>query len=257
MTEMPSAAAPGATPQQGFVGRTLAVWRAELEVARHWPGGMWHLIRRMIGLLVFDAFALWLITRFLPGISVSSIFAAAGVVAIMGAINVIIRPIVFVLVRGHDYLTILATLTVDTVTILLAGALDVGLSIDGFLPAFVTGLLLTVLHSIVAAVFELDESETFQRNVMLGWRGTGWWRERPMSRALSCSRSMGSAHRCCAPSFARARCRSWRAGCAVARTNCSTGSARSIDDLGKSGGILHGITSTSPLFAGTRRTARS
>ncbi|MEX1103420.1 MAG: phage holin family protein, partial [Dehalococcoidia bacterium] len=64
-------------------------------------------------------------------------------------------------------LTLLATLTVDTLTILLVAAFDVGLSVDGFFPAFITGLLLTVLHSIVAALFELDESETFQRNVML------------------------------------------------------------------------------------------
>ncbi|MGH2611009.1 MAG: phage holin family protein, partial [Tepidiformaceae bacterium] len=166
MTEIPSAAAATPPPQQGIVARTLAVWRAEFDVAMHWPGGKWHLLRRMIGLLLFDAFALWLIARILPGISVSSFFAAAWVVVIMGVINVMIRPIVFVLVRGHDYLTILATLTVDTVTILLVGALDAGLNVDGFLPAFVTGLLLTGVHSIVAALFELDESETFQRNVM-------------------------------------------------------------------------------------------
>ncbi len=166
MVSAPSVATPIA-PRKGFVGRTLAVWRAELDVVRHWPGGWWHLARRMLGLLLFDAIGLWLIAALLPGISVSSFFAALWVVAVMGVINVLIRPVVFVLIQGHDYLTILATLTVDTVTILIVAGLDAGLSVDGFIPAFVAGLLLTALHSLVGAVFEVSESETFQRNVML------------------------------------------------------------------------------------------
>jgi uncharacterized membrane protein YvlD (DUF360 family) len=128
---------------------------------------MWHLVRRLVGLLVLNGLGLWLVAWLLPGISVTSFLASVVVVAVMGSINVLIRPIVFVLVRGHDYLTLIATLTVDTLTILLVAGLDAGLEVDGLLPAFITGLLLTTIQTVAAALLDLGEGETFQRNVAL------------------------------------------------------------------------------------------
>ncbi|HEX6030044.1 MAG TPA: phage holin family protein, partial [Tepidiformaceae bacterium] len=152
--------------ESGFVRRVLRLWRSEIDVAWNWPGGKWHLLRRFIGLLVFDAGALWLIAKILPGISLTSVAAAASVVLLAGAINVLGRPIVFMLVRGHDYLTLLLTLSIDTVVLLLVSPLYDGLAIDGILPAFIAGVLLAALHTTVASLLELDESETFYRNVV-------------------------------------------------------------------------------------------
>lgn len=111
--------------------------------------------------LLINAAALWVATRLVSGISYTgdgvSLF---GVALVFGVLNVLIKPILFVLSFPFVIFTLgLFTLVINAVMLLLTAAasdaLGLGFSVDGFLPAL-KGALVVTLVSFGLSLFVSD-----------------------------------------------------------------------------------------------------
>jgi putative membrane protein len=100
------------------------------------------------------AFALLLVSRFVPGISVDGIYVAILAALIIGVLNVLVKPILFVLTLPITIITFgLFTFVLNAFMFWLAASFLTGFSVSGFLPALVGSIIVsavsTVLHRIL------------------------------------------------------------------------------------------------------------
>lgn len=94
------------------------------------------------------ALALLGIAYFVPGFRVSSIGVAIAAAAILGIINLVIRPILLVLTLPINILTLgLFTFVINALMLKLAAALVPGFAIIGFWPALLGALVLAVVNA--------------------------------------------------------------------------------------------------------------
>ena len=106
---------------------------------------------RVLLRLLVNAAALWVATRLVPGISYTgdgvSLF---GVALVFGVLNVLIKPILFLLSLPFIIVTLgLFTLVVNAVMLLITAAasdaLGLGFFVNGFGPALMGALVVTVV----------------------------------------------------------------------------------------------------------------
>jgi|SRR5690349_16850848 len=101
--------------------------------------------------LLVNAAALWVATRLVPGISYTgdgvSLF---GVALVFGVLNVLIKPILFLLSLPFIIFTLgLFTLVINAVMLLITAAasdaLGLGFFVDGFVSALLGALVVTIV----------------------------------------------------------------------------------------------------------------
>jgi len=103
---------------------------------------------------VLNALALYIVATILPGIHLSDFGSALVAVVIIGLVNVLIKPILFLLTLPVTVITFgLFAFVLNALMLMLASALTPGFKIDGFGTALLGSILLslitTVLYSLV------------------------------------------------------------------------------------------------------------
>ncbi len=112
----------------------------------------------MINLIIrwfINALALVLVTKIVPGITLSDFGTALLAAAVIGLINALIKPVLLLLTLPINLLTLgLFTFVINAVVLLLAASLVTGFKVEGFGTALVSSILLTIistlLHSLIA-----------------------------------------------------------------------------------------------------------
>jgi putative membrane protein len=107
--------------------------------------------------LVVNAAALMLCAYFLPGVSVTGFGGALVAAFVLGIVNAILRPILFLLTLPLQILTLgLFTFVINGLLFWWVGHLGIGLIVSGFWAAFwgaiVLGIISFVLSSLVSGV---------------------------------------------------------------------------------------------------------
>jgi putative membrane protein len=111
--------------------------------------------------LVVNAVALICVTYIVPGIHVSGLGGAIIAALILGVVNAILRPILVVLSLPLELLTLgLFTLVINALLFWLVGALHVGLTVDGFWPAFWGAIVMAIVSWILSFVTRGFEKRT-------------------------------------------------------------------------------------------------
>jgi putative membrane protein len=109
---------------------------------------------------------IWLITTvslmvtayFVPGFHIQNFAAAVIAAAILGLVNAIVRPVLFLLTLPITILTLgLFSFVVNALTLWLASEFSRGFSIDGFVPALIGSLVMSVVSGLLHWVFSADE----------------------------------------------------------------------------------------------------
>lgn len=91
------------------------------------------------------SFAIMLIAWIIPGISVSSFWAALLVVIVIGLINIFVRPILTFITFPINFLTLgLFTFVLNALLFMFAGYVAPGFSVNGFWSALLGSLLMSV-----------------------------------------------------------------------------------------------------------------
>jgi putative membrane protein len=107
--------------------------------------------------LVVNAAALMLCAYILPGVSVTGFTGALVAALVLGIVNAVLRPVLFILTLPLQILTLgLFTFVINGLLFWWVGHLGIGLVVSGFWAAFwgaiVLGIISFVLSSLVSGV---------------------------------------------------------------------------------------------------------
>ncbi|HEY1098115.1 MAG TPA: phage holin family protein [Myxococcota bacterium] len=110
---------------------------------------------------LLSAVALAVSAWIVPGVSVDSFGTALVAAAILGLVNAVVRPILVVLTLPVTVVTLgLFLLVVNAACIALAANVVGGFRVDGFLPAVLMVVVLTLVSSVVGSLFGGDNKKT-------------------------------------------------------------------------------------------------
>lgn len=104
---------------------------------------------------VVVALTLLAIPYVVPGVRVPNLGTAMVAAAVLGLINVIIKPVLVFLTLPINILTLgLFTLVINALLLKLVAGLVSGFAIDGFWPALLGGLILSVVSVVLGGLWE-------------------------------------------------------------------------------------------------------
>ena len=99
--------------------------------------------------LLVTIFGLLLISNFVPGIEIASLYSAFIVAVVLGVFNIIVKPILVLLTLPINLLTLgLFTFVINALLFWFIASFVQGFSVDGFIPAFVGAAIISLLSSI-------------------------------------------------------------------------------------------------------------
>ncbi|HUH26095.1 MAG TPA: phage holin family protein [Flavobacterium sp.] len=106
----------------------------------------------LINLLV-TALIVFLLSKFLPGISVDGFGSSVIVVIVLAILNFLVKPILQIISIPITILTLgLFLFVINAVIILLCSKLVSGFHVDGFWAALLFSLVLSIVQSIVGSL---------------------------------------------------------------------------------------------------------
>lgn len=104
---------------------------------------------------VVNAIALIVIASVVPGFDVASFYHALIAALVLGLVNALIRPIVLLLTLPVNIMTLgLFTLVINGLMVWFVSTIVKGFVVEGFVPAFLVGLLLSVVSWIVSRIIK-------------------------------------------------------------------------------------------------------
>lgn len=106
---------------------------------------------RMIINILVSAVAVYLISKLLqPHVTINSFTAAIIFAIVLAILNFIVKPLLVILTLPITFITLgLFLLVINVIIILLADKFVSGIQIHGFLWAFIFGLLLSIITTIL------------------------------------------------------------------------------------------------------------
>lgn len=104
--------------------------------------------------LLVDAFAIWLVSAILPGVSIKNFSTAFWVAILLAIINATIGWVLKLLAFPFNWLTLgLVNFIISVLMIMLVDKLVKGFEIKGFWWAVVFAILISVVNNIVFWIF--------------------------------------------------------------------------------------------------------
>ena len=116
---------------------------------------------KLILRIVINAVALWVAAYLVPGIGVTDQVTGLLIAALVfGIVNALIKPIVSIISCPITILTLgLFTLVINALMLLLTGYLVPGLSVDGFVPALIGGLVIGIVSTLLSFLLVDNDSK--------------------------------------------------------------------------------------------------
>lgn len=91
---------------------------------------------------------------FVPGVAVTNFYAALVGAAVLGVLHLFVRPILLALTLPINILTLgLFTFVVNGLLLWFMTSIVKGISVSGFLAAFIVALIVTVVSALVDMLF--------------------------------------------------------------------------------------------------------
>ena len=99
--------------------------------------------------ILFNALGIILIAEVVPGINVSGVYAAIVTVIVLGLLNAVVRPILFVLTLPITIVTLgLFAFVLNAGIFLFVASFIEGFSVDGFWYALLGSLLMSIVSTL-------------------------------------------------------------------------------------------------------------
>lgn len=99
--------------------------------------------------VLITAIALLIVERFVPGINVDGLYVAIIAAVILGLLNLIARPILIVLTLPITIVTLgLFIFVINAALFWFVASFMEGFSVDGFLPALMGSVIVSVISAI-------------------------------------------------------------------------------------------------------------
>jgi putative membrane protein len=117
----------------------------------------------MLGLLIrwaLSALALVLTSKIVPGIAFADYTALLIAAVVLGLVNAIVKPVLILFTLPITILTLgLFLLVVNAITFGLAAWLVPGFSVNGFIPALLGSIVMTILSSLFSMFIKVGEEK--------------------------------------------------------------------------------------------------
>jgi putative membrane protein len=109
------------------------------------------MLARFVGHMVIDGFALWVAAQVVSGVHFDGNLVALAVLAlIFGLLNTFIKPLVLLLTLPLTVITLgLFALVINALFLLLASAFSGSYSVDGFWPALVASVVISIISTVL------------------------------------------------------------------------------------------------------------
>ncbi|MCP4402156.1 MAG: phage holin family protein [bacterium] len=108
--------------------------------------------------LVINAIIFLIVSSLYSGIYVNDFWAAVFAALILGLINALLRPILFVLTLPINFLTFgLFTFVLNGIMLLLTDRLYDGIQIEGFGAAIIAAFLFSIVNAILSSILVKDD----------------------------------------------------------------------------------------------------
>lgn len=103
----------------------------------------------LLARVVVTALGLLLAAYLIPGIEVSSFYAALIAAVVLGLLNLVVRPILFVLTLPITIVTLgLFTFVINAALFLFAASFIDGFGVDGFIPALLGSIVVSIVSTV-------------------------------------------------------------------------------------------------------------
>lgn len=109
---------------------------------------------------IINALALIVITKVVSGVHVDTFYSALIAALIIGFLNAIIRPVLVILTLPVSIVTLgLFTFVINALLVWFTSTVVKGFTIDGFLPALMTALILWAVSTITGWALHKDSKK--------------------------------------------------------------------------------------------------
>ncbi len=99
--------------------------------------------------VLFNALGLLLIANFIPGIVVADFYSAVIAAVVLGVLNAIVKPVLFILTLPITLLTLgLFSLVINAALFLFAASFLEGFSVESFWYALLGSVLMSIISTI-------------------------------------------------------------------------------------------------------------
>lgn len=104
--------------------------------------------------ILIKSLAVFIAQYLLPGVSVDDFVTAVFVAIALGLVNLIVKPIISLIALPITIITLgLFSFVINACIILLVSALVSGFHVDGFVPALLFSLVLSIVSSVLSYLF--------------------------------------------------------------------------------------------------------
>ncbi len=104
---------------------------------------------KLITRILLGALALLLVAEILPGVTIAGLYPAIIAAVILGLLNAVVRPILFVLTLPITILTLgLFVLVINASLFLFAASFIDGFAVSGFFTALIASIMVSVITTI-------------------------------------------------------------------------------------------------------------
>jgi len=102
-----------------------------------------------------SAVAILITGYFIPGVMVASLWSALILAAVLGLLNISIKPLLVILTLPINILTLgLFTLVINAIIIMLASSIVKGFAVGGFINALLFSLVLAIIQALFEALIK-------------------------------------------------------------------------------------------------------
>lgn len=104
--------------------------------------------------ILIKSLAVFIAQYLLPGVSVDDFVTAVFVAIALGLVNLIVKPIISLIALPITIITLgLFSFVINACMILLVSTLVSGFHVDGFVPALLFSLVLSIVSSVLSYLF--------------------------------------------------------------------------------------------------------
>lgn len=109
-----------------------------------------------------NAGALLLIANYLPGMALGGLYSALITVVVLGLVNALIRPIIFILSLPINILTLgLFTFVINALMFWFVASIVKGFTVNSFGTAFLASILFSILSFCISLLLKKDRVNNF------------------------------------------------------------------------------------------------
>ena len=104
---------------------------------------------RLLSHLLITSFALLLAAYVIPGITIDGIYSAVIAALILGLLNILVKPVLFILTLPVTIITLgLFSFVINAALFWFAASFIDGFAVDGFFAALLGSLFVSIINSI-------------------------------------------------------------------------------------------------------------